>query len=160
MQSERFSDPYLWTWEGPAIVITLVLVGPVAIAQFGRSLANLMATGHWYWPSNLFNSVVSLPAIVAGDGSAGLAPVPPSAAPAWLVIVTIVVMELATIFGIVFAAVAINAKWGKGAVRGLASDSETEEVLGVSRLGRNAAVIRPDLDAANDVGHDGYHPQF
>lgn len=159
MQSDRFSDPYPWTWEIPAVVATVLLLGPAVIAQLGRSVANLMATGHWYWP-NLLNGAASLPAIVAGDATAGLVPAPTSAAPAWLVIVTITVMELVVIVGIVFAAVAANGKWGRGAVRGLASDSETEEVLGVSRLGRNAAMIRPDLDADADAGHDGYHPHL
>jgi hypothetical protein len=72
----------------------------------------------------------------------------------------VVVMTFLAILGLVFAAAAALHKWGTGAVRGVASATETEEVLGVSRLRRSAALIRPDLEDDNLAGHDGYHPHF
>lgn len=160
MQSERLADPYPWTWEIPTAGAALVLVVPPLLAQLGRSIANLMVTGHWFWPGNVRDGLTSLPAIWAGDATAGLVPAPPAAAPAWLVVAMIILLESAVILGLVFAAVAAYSKWGKGAVRGLASKSEIEAVLGEARLRRDHDLIRPDLGDDSSVGHDGYHPDF
>lgn len=159
MQSERLTDPYPHTWEIPVAVTAIMVIDFGLAAQLGRAFANLAATGHWYWP-NALNAIKSVPVILSGQASAGLVPAPTAAAPTALVIVFIALMELLSLAGLAAAGWAAYRKWGKGAVRGLASDSETEKVLGLSRLRRSSAVIRPDLDGDAVAGHDGYHPRF
>jgi hypothetical protein len=51
MQRERRHDPYPWTWEIPAAVITLVLLIVATGAHLGRSAANLLAGAGWTWPT-------------------------------------------------------------------------------------------------------------
>jgi len=36
-------------------------------------------------------------------------------------------------------------RWGPGRMKGMASPGEAEQVLGLTRLRRNAPLIRPDL---------------
>jgi hypothetical protein len=145
--------------EIPVAVTAILVINFGLAAQLGRAFANLAATGHWYWPNPL-NAIKSVPAILSGQATAGLVPTPTVAAPTGLVIAFIALMELLTLAGIGVAGLAAYRKWGKGAVRGLASDSETEAVLGLSRLRRSAAVVRPDLDGDTVAGHDGYHPHY
>src|SRR5664280_5517 len=71
MQRSRRNDPYPFTWEIPAAIIASVLLVLVLGIHIGRAAANLLAGVGWSWPARdeLFRS---LPAILGGDGGAGL----------------------------------------------------------------------------------------
>src|SRR5450759_3278293 len=71
MQRSRRNDPYPFTWEIPAAIIAGVLLVLVFGVHIGRAAANVLAGAGWAWPAReeLFRS---LPAILGGDGGAGL----------------------------------------------------------------------------------------
>lgn len=146
MQVERRQNPYPLTWEIPvgslAAADLLLLLG----VHVGRSLANWFAGAGWHWttPTALFSS---LPAVLGGDADAGLATaLTASASPSqlltWVVTTEIVVLLL----GLALAVYALR-RWGPGRLKGMATASEAEASLGVSRLRRVRRVIRPDLYA-------------
>jgi hypothetical protein len=70
-QQSRRRDPYPWTWEVPVGVILMILLVLVCGAHFGRAVANVLAGAGWAFPTRveLFRS---LPAMLAGDATAGL----------------------------------------------------------------------------------------
>jgi hypothetical protein len=53
--------------------------------------------------------------------------------------------ELTVLVAVVVTVVWAARRWGPGRVQGMATAAEAEQLLGVSRLRRNAAVVRPDL---------------
>ena len=143
MQQDRLRNPHPWTYEIPlAIVLTLVLIAVLGV-HTGRAVANLLAGGGWGWPpaTELFSS---LPGLLRGDAGAGLTNpgvvADPRALRTW-VLITVVVNLLGAL---VLSVVAYRA-WGPGRLRGMASRTEAASLLGLPRLRRHRAVIRPDL---------------
>lgn len=143
MQQERLKNPHPWTYEIPlAVVLTLVLVAVLGV-HAGRAVANLLAGGGWAWPASteLFSS---LPALWRGDAGAGLADPGVVAGPgplrAWVLIVQGVNLLLCLSLCVV-----VYRRWGPGRLRGMASRTEASVLLGLPRLRKHRAVIRPDL---------------
>jgi hypothetical protein len=70
-QQSRRHDPYPWTWEIPLGIVLVILMVLVCGAHLGRGIANVLAEAGWAFPRRveLFRS---LPAVLAGDGAAGL----------------------------------------------------------------------------------------
>ncbi len=143
LQSERRRNPYPLTWE----LAVGILTGWLLLAGIGvplaRALANLLAGAGWAWPAGraLFTS---LPAVMAGHPRAGLATAGGAASPALLYTV-LTVIELAVTAATVLAAWWVWRRWGDTAMKGMATPTEAEQILGLTRLRRHAAIIRPDL---------------
>ncbi|PKQ21654.1 MAG: hypothetical protein CVT65_17420 [Actinobacteria bacterium HGW-Actinobacteria-5] len=145
LQSERRHDPYPYTWEPPVAILTGWLLLAALGVHLARALANGTAGAGFTWPAGraLFTS---LPAVLAGNPTAGLAtttPGPAASTPAlygWLIVVQLLILAGSTT-AVVWAA----RRWGPGRMKGMASPTEAEQVLGLTRLRRNAPQIRPDL---------------
>jgi hypothetical protein len=143
MQQDRLKNPHPWTYEVPlAIVLTLVLVAVLGV-HTGRAVANLFAGGGWDWPpaTDLFPS---LPGLLRGDAGAGLTNpgvvADPRALWTWLIVTAAL-----TLLGVLVTSVVAYRRLGPGRVRGMASPAEAAALLGLPRLRRHRAVIRPDL---------------
>lgn len=163
MQRERRRDPYPWTWEIPVAIVLVALAVLVLGIQLGRSVGNLAAGAGWTWPDTDTGMTVaspvstafwsSLPEVLAGDAAAGL-PNPLPAAPAGraLLWVSICLVELGLLGMTGWAGASIYSRWGPGRMRGMATASEAERLLGVTRLRRVAPIVRPDLYGAKAAG--------
>jgi hypothetical protein len=143
-QQVRRRDPYRWTWELPVgLLVAFVLVAPLA-AHLGRAVANRLAGARWVFPPRV-DLFTSLPGLLAGDAAAGLhehgGPLAGSTALlAWLAVTELLLLAA------VLAGLKVGLdRWGPGRMRGMASRQEAEQLLGRSRLRRNAPIIRPDL---------------
>lgn len=142
MQQSRRTTPYPYTWEiplGAVLAVTLVLV---VAAHAARSIALAMTGAGWALTSQA-QLFTALPGILAGDSRAGLGP-GPAASPA-LLYTCLVFVELLAIGLIVWAVVAGMRQWGPARVRGMATRTEAETLLGLGRLRKVAPVVRPDL---------------
>jgi hypothetical protein len=143
LQAERRRNPYPYTWEIPLGILTGWLLLAGLGVQLGRSLANAAAGAGWAWPAGRA-LYTSLPAVLSGDPVAGLAHTAGAASPAvlyaWLAGTQLIILA-----GYTAALVWACRRWGPGRMKGMASPSEAEQVLGLARLRRNAALIRPDL---------------
>jgi hypothetical protein len=170
MQRERRRDPYPWTWEPALVVGVVVVMGLACGVQLGRSLAHLLVGAGWTWPDapgaattgpgsdiellpapSLFGGAFwrSVPQVLAGDSTAGLARPPDGAAGSGLVWGCVSAVELLVMVALVWAAAAGFRRWGPGRVRGMATRVVTEQLLGVTRMRSVAAIVRPDLYGAN-----------
>ncbi|SOC51171.1 hypothetical protein [Ornithinimicrobium cerasi] len=143
MQQDRLKNPHPWTYEIPlAVVLTLVLVAVLGV-HGGRAVANLLAGGGWGWPAatQLFPS---LPALMRGDAGAGLTDpgvvAGPEALTTWMSIASAV-----NLLGSLALGCVVYRRWGPNRLRGMASRAEAASLLGLPRLRRHRAVIRPDL---------------
>lgn len=142
MQQSRRTTPYPYTWEiplGAVLAITLVLV---MAAHAARSLALAVAGAGWAWTSQA-QLFAALPGILAGDSRAGLTP-GPGASPG-LLYTCLVLVELIALVLIVGVVIGGMRLWGPARVRGMATRAEADALLGVGRLRKVAAVVRPDL---------------
>jgi hypothetical protein len=143
MQQDRLKNPHPWTYEVPlAIGLTLALVAVLGV-HTGRAVANLLAGGGWGWPpaTELFRS---LPGLLRGDAGAGLTDAgvvaDPGALRTWVLITASV-----TLLGWLVACMVAYRAWGPGRLRGMATRTEAASLLGLPRLRRHRAIIRPDL---------------
>lgn len=143
-QQARRRDPYPWTWEPPLAVVLAVLLVAALAAHLGRAVANRVAGAGWAFPdrADLFTS---LPDLLTGDATAGLESIVEPVATADAVLTWIVVVELLVLAAVLVALKVGLGRWGPGRMRGMASRHAAEQLLGRSRLRRNASVIRPDL---------------
>ena len=124
------------------VVLAAILVGGVHV---GRAIANVTVTGRWIWPSPA-TVVGSLPGVLSGDARAGLAaPGTMAVADAAWLQGCIAVTEAVLVAIIIVAAVWMLRRWSPNVTPGMASRSEVQQVLGVDRLHKVRAVIRPDL---------------
>jgi len=143
LQADRRHDPYPFTWEPPVAILAGWLLLAALGVHLARAIANITAGGGWTWPAGraLFTS---LPAVLIGNPTAGLTTFGPAATSTalygWLIAVQLLILAgYAT--GLWWAA----RRWGPGRMKGMASPTEAEQVLGLTRLRRNAPLIRPDL---------------
>lgn len=143
LQHARRTSPYPWTWEIPAAIAAAVLLVMVLAVHLARAVANLWSTGTWQFTPrpSLFTS---LPGILTGHAGAGLHSLSEHASSGQLLF-WIVTFELVALVAVVLALRSGLRRWGPGRIHGMASPAEAETLLGLSRLRRNAAVIRPDL---------------
>jgi hypothetical protein len=148
MQTERRQNPYPLTWEIPAAIFVTGALLLVLGVHLGRGIANWTAGAGWHWPSpaGLFSTV---PAVLAGDASIGLAsPIPDAAAPSQVLGWVLAVEAIILIGAITLTLVGLR-RWGPGRLKGMATAAEAEAALGISRLRRVRAIIRPDLHPAH-----------
>jgi hypothetical protein len=128
-------------------LVWLVLAG--IVLPIGQGVASTITLSGWVWPRS--HSHAGAPSIVASIGgllrghpgvdlTATQAQALPAAAVVYLVIV---VLELALAAGVVWLLV-LARRHLVPAMHGMAGRDDAEQVLGVSRLRRSAAVIRPD----------------
>jgi len=143
MQQERLKNPHPWTYEIPlAVVLTLVLVAVLGV-HAGRAVANLLAGGGWGWPpaTELFSSLRGL---WRGDAAAGLTDPGVVAGPGALR-TCVVITQTVNLLGWLTLSILAYRRLGPGRLRGMASRPEASSLLGLPRLRKHRAVIRPDL---------------
>lgn len=155
MQSERRRDPYPWSWEIPVAILVAVFLVVVLGIQLGRSAANLVVGAGWTWPAADTGAVsspvgtafwASVPRILAGDAGAGLTdPVPDAVASPGVLWSVMVLSQLVFLSVTVWGSANVYVRWGPGRMRGMATAAEAEKLLGVTRLHKVAAIVRPDL---------------
>ena len=143
-QRSRRQDPYPWTWEMPLAVILAVLVLISFGVHLGRAVANVLAGCDWRFPSrrNLFSS---LPAVLRGDAGAGLVDLYGPGASPWTLLACVTATELILLATTVLLIKLGWDHWGPQRIKGVATPSEAEKLLGVTRLRRSRRIIRPDL---------------
>ena len=144
LQQARRTNPYPWTWEIPvAVIISVLLVMAVAL-HAARTIANAVVGGGWQFTprSELFSS---LPGLVTGDATSGLATTPDAYATAHQLWFWIALTELVVLVVIALVMRTVLRQYGPGRIQGMASPGEADRLLGTARLRRNAAMIRPDL---------------
>jgi hypothetical protein len=121
-------------------LLVLIILG----VHLGRAVANVLAGCDWGFPSrvDLFSSV---PAVLRGDAGAGLVDLHgPGASPSSLLMCvgTTELILLAT--AVLLIKLGLDSL-GPGRMRGVATSSEAERLLGVARLRRSRKIVRPDL---------------
>jgi len=146
MQHARRTNPYPWTWEIPAAIIAVVLLVLGFALHLARAIANLFAGAGWQLTPRpaLFSS---LPRLIGGDAGSGLPDAQTGYASSGALWFWSAATELVVLVIVVLVLRRGLAQWGPGRIQGMASPSEAEELLGLSRLRRNGPVIRPDLYA-------------
>ena len=144
MQRSRRHDPYPFTWEIPAAIIAGVMLVLVLGIHIGRAAANLLTGAGWTWPNReeLFRS---LPAILGGDGAAGLPRAFHGVAGQSALWTSISVCELLLLILLGWTFKIGLDRWGPHRVQGMATRAEAEQMLGRTRLRKASAVVRPDL---------------
>ena len=144
MQRSRRNDPYPFTWEIPAAIIAGVLLVLVLGIHLGRAAANLLAGAGWGWPAReeLFRS---LPGILGGDGGAGLPRAPHGGAGQGALWTSIGACELLLLILLGWAFKLGLDRWSPHRVQGMATRAQAEQMLGLPRLRKASAVVRPDL---------------
>ena len=149
MQHARRTNPYPWTGEIPAALIAVVLLVMGFALHLARAIANLFAGAGWQLTprTSLFSS---LPRLIGGDAGAGLADTRTGYASSGALWFWIAATELVVVVVVVLILRWGLAQWGPGRIQGMASPGEAEQLLGLSRLRRNAPVIRPDLYAKKE----------
>jgi hypothetical protein len=161
MQRERRHDPYPWTWEPAALAAALLLLGLVLGVQVGRSLANLAVGAGWTWPESRsgdpgpgpsISSPIggafwrSLSGVLSGDAGDGLGkPVPNPLAGPRLVWGSVAATEIVILTDLIWMGARAYLRWGPGRLRGMATRTDAEAILGVTRIRKVADIVRPDL---------------
>jgi hypothetical protein len=143
-QQARRRDPYPWTWELPAGITMAFVVLAALAAHLGRAVANRVAGASWLFPARA-DLFTCLPALVTGHADAGLPRGSGPLASSTAVLAWVAVTELLLLVAVLAGLKLGLDRWGPGRMRGMASRHESEQLLGRSRLRRNATVIRPDL---------------
>jgi hypothetical protein len=144
MQRSRRRNPYPFTFEIPVAVAATTLLLLVTGIHLGRALANLLSGAGWAFPARA-DLFTSLPGILTGDPTAGLTVLQGGgAAPAVLwTCVTVTELLLLILTGLIVR-LGLE-RWGPGRLKGMATRGEAERMLGLTRLRKVGAVVRPDL---------------
>lgn len=143
MQRTRRTTPYPFTWEIPIGIVLAVLLALVLGLQAGRSLANSVAGSGWVFVDRTA-LLTTLAPLLSGQADAGLPAVDYPATPG-LLWACVAVVEILVVLVIGWAVKVGLDHWGPARLRGMASATEAEALLGRTRLRRHARVIRPDL---------------
>ncbi|SFE95727.1 type IV secretory system conjugative DNA transfer family protein [Blastococcus tunisiensis] len=134
-----------WSWEIPAAVAMVWLMGAALLLPAARGTAAAVFGGGWVWPAGSGALLASIGGLLSGDTAAGLDAVQvlllPGAAVVYGVIGAVLMIFIAATGG----AWLVCKRLGVGAGTGMATRSEAQTVLGLSRLRGVAALIRPDL---------------
>lgn len=140
-QHERRRTPYPLTWELPLAGLLVIGVVLTVGVHAGRAAALLLAGAGWCWPelTQLFRS---LPSVLAGEASAGLAYAVPPVPGLMLFIASV---EVLLVIALSVAGAWLLRRWGPQRLRGVASLAECEALLGRNRLWTARRIIRPDL---------------
>lgn len=144
IQLDRRKDTVPWTWEPFAGVVVIYVFAILATAQVARAVAYLLAGYGWRWPTPQ-NQVTSAFAIFNGRAQAGLpGPHAPAVSPV-LLYGCLGTLELVVLVGLTATTIVALLRFGPTRVLGMASRPGAQQLLGISRIHRHAAVIRPDL---------------
>ncbi len=151
MQRSRRTNPYPFTWELPLALVVAVLFLLLVGVQVGRSIANAIAGSGWVFidRAHLFSS---LGGVLAGHADAGLLGLRHPAGPG-LLWACVSLVELVILTGGVITLKWGLDRWGPTRLRGMATRSEAEALLGRTRLRKHATVIRPDLYGPSKKGN-------
>lgn len=135
MQRARRHNPYPLTWEIPLGIACAVLLTLAVGIHLGDALAHLTTGQPWAWPQprDLF---ASIPAVLDNE--------PTTAVNARTWIVTV---ELLLTGSLGWIGYNTWQRWGPSRLKGMATGDQAEQVLGVRRLRKVAAIVRPDLHA-------------
>jgi hypothetical protein len=114
----------------------------VFAAQTGRSVANLLSGAGWLWPKGM-RVFTSLLAVMGGDPLAGLDTM--VGAPGWFTVVMVWGAEITAMTVVMYAVVIVLRHWGPGRLKGMATEKQVRQDLGLARLDRDKHLIRPDL---------------
>ena len=132
MQRERRNNPYPWTWEIPLAVACGVLLVLAVGVHLGNALAHLADGDGWTWPpaSRLF---ISIPGVLTSSRHH-------PDVQAWIVTTELLLTGL-----LAWAGVVSWRQWGPSRLKGMATRTQAEHVLGLTRLKKDAPMVRPDL---------------
>lgn len=144
MQIDRRRDTVPWTWEPLVGVLLAYVLVALADAQIARSAAYLLSGDGWRWPTQ-DTQLTSAIEIFAGHATAGLPGrhVPNIGHP--LLVSSLILVELTALLALTAGLLEAFHRWGSARMFGMATHSDAEHLLGVTRLRGQAAVIRPDL---------------
>ena len=134
MQRARRHNPYPLTWEIPLGIACAILLTLAVGVHLGNALAHLTAGQPWAWPQPR-DLLSSIPAVLAAE------PALPAVNPR----VWIITVELLLTGSLGWAAYSTWQRWGPSRLKGMATSEQAEQVLGVRRLRKVAAIVRPDL---------------
>lgn len=152
MQVDRRKESIPWTWEPFVGGLVLYVFVALLAAQIARGTAYLCAGDGFRWPT-ADAQVSSAFAVFAGRSAAGL---PGTGVPVidttWLY-TCLVAFEVVATTALIWAGIAAFRCWGPARMLGMATRAEAYKLLGIARLRRHSAVIRPDLH-----GHPN-HPE-
>lgn len=142
MDDQQHKDGYPWTWEPAAAVALGLATIAVLSLQLGRTAALLVTGSGTWWPAPE-QLITSTWGITQGHLDAGLPNVIHDAtAPPWLA------WTLAAVFALALSTAGGWLLWrlrGHGAMKGMATTDQANQLLGVARLRKNRRIIRPDL---------------
>lgn len=140
------SDVPPTTWEMPAAAALTWLVVAAVLLPAARGAVSWAFGGGWVWPTGGQALLGSIGGLATGRTTAGL-----TAAQAVAVPVgghTYAAIAVAELLLLVATVMAVRIWWhtlGPGSMRGMASRTDVEAVLGLTRLRRASPIIRPDL---------------
>ena len=115
------------------VVLGAALVMIAALA--GQGVAGLLTGTGWVWPDSR-QLIPTVGGLLSGH---------PRVAPAWLVYLSVAVVEAVLLVGYGWALRWVWTELGPGRRAGLATRAQAAAVLGVGRLQRVRHLIRPDL---------------
>ena len=143
----RDPQPLTHGWELPLLVLIVAMAGFGTAALVGQATAVALTGRGWVWPSGEGAAPRAVAGLLTGRPGVGLPAAEAGRLPAgWLVYLGVGIAEVLMVA--LTAGVALFARrWflPNDPRRGLASRAQAAEVLGVRRLGRERAVLRPDL---------------
>lgn len=142
---QRRHDPYPWSWEAPAAAALLAGVVMVLGIHVGRGIACLVSGAGFRWVT-ADALLTSLGGIFSGDPGAGLTEAV-TGVTGRVLATSIIVAEVVFVALLGVLGYWLLVRWGPGAMKGVASPSEAQQLLGRQRLMRARAIIRPDLYA-------------
>lgn len=134
MQRARRHNPYPLTWEIPLGICCAILLTLAVGVHLGDAIAHLTAGQPWDWPRSR-DLFATIPTVLTAKTE-------PAAVDPRMWIVTV---ELMLIGSLGWAGYSTWQRWGPSRLKGMASREQTEQVLGVRRLRKVSAIIRPDL---------------
>jgi len=133
-------------WEGPVAAVLVWLLAGALILPAARGAAAFLLGGGWVWPAGGRELVAAVGGLATGDLGAGLTPAQAAAVPAAGLVYAAAAVGLVLLVALTVWAIRWwRANYGSGARSGMADRPQVEEVLGLARLRKVSAVIRPDL---------------
>jgi hypothetical protein len=136
----------------------LALAGMLSVlalaASAGLGTAAAWFGGGWVWPPDIWHLVTTVAGLLSGHPGRGLPEADAARVPGPVPVYTCVaVAEFLTLTAVVAVGVMVGQLYAPGDTRrGMATRAEAARVLGVRRLRRTRAVIRPDLYGSADSG--------
>ena len=149
-QRRRDPQPMVQGWEVPVAVIGGALLGFGLAALFGLGTASALFGRGWVWPHGPGTITHVLGGLLTGHPGRGLDPRQARMLAGPLAVyLCVAACELAVIVAVIVGGVLV-ARYRRpvDARGGMATRSEAEQVLGMSRLRGARDIIRPDLYGA------------